>query len=158
MISDIVRIPKERKPVLIGKDGSFKRFLEKKTKTTIKIDVDVEISGEPLDVMKVVNIVKAIGRGFSSDDAKLLLNEDYVLEVISLYGETSKTIKRLMGRVIGRKGYTKEKIEKKTNTMISVFGKTVSIIGKGDGLIKAYNSLNALLSGRQHAYAYKKLD
>ena len=43
---DIVRIPDERKSILIGKDGSVKKSLEDRTKTKINVLDDVEISGE----------------------------------------------------------------------------------------------------------------
>ena len=64
-MNDFIKIPEQRKGVLIGKDGSVKKEIEKATKTVIEIEEDVSIEGEPLDVMKTKDIIKAIGRGFS---------------------------------------------------------------------------------------------
>ncbi len=154
MATERIAIPEERLGVLIGKDGCVKKEIEKATNTRIDIGDDVEIEGKPLDVMIVVSIVKAIGRGFSPSEAMLLLDEKYELYVISLGKETRNTIKRLMGRVIGRKGAAKKKIEEITGVRISVYGKTVGIIGRADQIENATRCIQLLLSGKTHEYAY----
>jgi ribosomal RNA assembly protein len=154
---EIVMIPDERKNVLIGKDGSVKKHIEKATNTKIIIEDGVVIEGESLDVIKAQQIVKAIGRGFSSTNALLLLDDEYQLIVISLIGETHNTIKRLFARVIGKDGRTRRKIEYSTGTLISVYGKTTSIIGKGKELQTAKNAVEQILQGRSHGYVYKRL-
>ncbi len=63
---ELVRIPEQRKGALIGKNGSVKKELEKKTHTSLTVGDDVEIDGEALDVLKAKEIVKAIGRGFAA--------------------------------------------------------------------------------------------
>ncbi len=156
-MKEILRIPEERKPVLIGKEGKTKEKLEKETGTTIRIKEDVEIEGGTEGVLKAREVVKAIGRGFAPEDAFDLLTEDYELYIIDLGGETRKTVKRLMGRVIGRKGATKRIIEQTTETRISVFGKTVSIIGDPQGVRKAADVVEDLLKGHTHSFAYRRL-
>lgn len=153
-----VMIPEERKSVLIGKDGRVKKQLEEKTKTKVTVEFDVSIEGESLDVLKAQQIVKAIGRGFSPEKAFLLLDDEYQLNVISLSGETPNTIKRLFARVIGRQGKTRRKIEQCTEAYISVYGKTVSIIGKSSDLGVATRAIEQLLEGRSHGYVYKRLE
>ena len=108
-MKDFVKIPNERISVLIGKKGKVKKELEKRTHTVITISEDVEIDGETFDVILAANVVKAIARGFSPENAFLLLDENYELNIITLSGENQRTIKRLMGRVIGREGKTKKK-------------------------------------------------
>jgi ribosomal RNA assembly protein len=153
-----VMIPEERKSVLIGKDGIVKKFLEEKTKTKVTIELDVSIEGESLDVLKAQQIVKAIGRGFSPEKAFLLLDDEYQLNMISLSGETPNTIKRLFARVIGRQGKTRRKIEQCTGAYVSVYGKTVSIIGKSLELEAATKAIGQLLEGRSHGYVYRRLE
>lgn len=153
-----VMIPDERKKILIGKDGSIKKNLEESTNTSITVRTDVAIEGESLDVIKAEQIVKAIGRGFSPEKALILLDDDYQFTMITLEGETVNTIKRLMGRVIGREGKTRRKIENSTGTLISVYGKTVSIIGKSNDLEAAKKAIEELLRGRSHGYVYKKIE
>jgi ribosomal RNA assembly protein len=157
-MKEIVNIPEERKGVLIGKDGSVREEIESRTDTRISIGEGVSLEGEdPIRVMKAAEIVKAIGRGFSPDKAMLLLNEDYELRVISLLGESEKTVKRLMARVIGRKGATRKILEGDTNCLISIYGKTVSIIGRTEEVGAAAEAIENLLNGKSHGYVYAKL-
>ncbi len=155
---EIVRIPEERKPVLIGKDGHVRQWIEKGTGTMIDVSDAVEISGDdPLDVMKARDIVTAIGRGFSPRKARRLLKEGCELHVISLEGESLKKRLRLFGRVIGRAGMSREKIETETGASICVFGKTLSLIGMPDEIGPAEDAVEELLAGKKHAWAYRKM-
>lgn len=154
---EIVNIPEERKAVLIGKKGLVKKELEQKTNTRINIREQVEIEGDVLNIIKVKEIIKAIGRGFTPEKAFKLLNENCQLDIISLNGESKKTIKRLFGRVIGKKGVVRERIEKETGTNISVYGKTISIIGSGEEIESAKEVIEDLLAGKTHTYVYKRL-
>ncbi len=154
---EILKIPEERKAVLIGKDGSVKKEIEEKTKTKISIGETIKIKGDTLNLLKAKNIIKAIGRGFSPEKALELLKDDYELYIISLVQETPKSIKRILARVIGRKGSTKKKIEDYTETHISVYGKTISIIGKWDNVDKARRAIEMILEGKPHGYVYKSL-
>lgn len=156
-----VRIPDERVAILIGQGGSVKKHIEKATKTSIRVSLadGVEIEGKDvLGVMKAKNTVKAIGRGFSPEHAFLLLEDDYEIYTVSLKGENRNTINRLMGRVIGRSGNTKLIIEQKTGCHISVYGKTVSVIGHFDQIDKASQAVELLLSGKKHGYVYSVID
>jgi ribosomal RNA assembly protein len=153
-----VKIPEIRKGVLIGPEGSVKKKIEKKTRTTITINDGVEIEGEPLDVLKTKEIVKAIGRGFAPDKALKLMSDDYRLIIISLGRETDNTIKRILSRIIGSKGKCRKNIELLTKTDICVYGKTISIIGKWDDVEKANEALELIIEGKPHAYVYKRLE
>jgi ribosomal RNA assembly protein len=153
-----VNIPEERKAILIGKDGSVKEEMEKRSQSVISIGEGVVIEGDdPILVMKAAEVVKAVGRGFSPEKALLLFNEDYELRVITLQGETEKTIKRLMARVIGRRGATRKILERDTNCLISVYGKTVSLIGRQEEVMACEEAVEGLLKGRSHGYVYGKL-
>ncbi|UCC91943.1 MAG: RNA-processing protein [Candidatus Aenigmatarchaeota archaeon] len=154
---DTAKIPEQRKGVLIGKGGSVKEEIESKTKTKISIDDAVEIEGEPLDVMKAKEIVRAIGRGFSPEKAFRLLNEEFRLIVISLGQETGKRMRRMFSRVIGREGKCKKKIELRTKTDICIYGKTISIIGEWQDVEKAEEVIELLIEGKPHSYVYKHL-
>ena len=157
-MKETVLIPEERKAVLIGSRGKVKGNLESDTKTRIRVDDLVEIEGEGQDVYRASEVVKAIGRGFSPEHAFLLLEEGYELFTVSLQGEKPNTIKRLMGRVIGRKGMSRRIIEQTTGAFLSVYGKTVSIIGKAEEVSRAREAVEALLSGRKHGGVYRKLE
>jgi len=153
----VTNIPDERKAVLIGQKGQDKKRIEKATKTKIVIGDSVTIEGDPLACLKAGEIIKAVGRGFSPRAALWLAKDDIVLIIIPLDG-SAKTIKRLMGRVIGSQGKAKEYIEENTNTKLSVYGKTVSIIGEYKDAEVAEKSVKILLAGKTHKYAYSHLN
>jgi ribosomal RNA assembly protein len=153
-----VRIPEERIPVLIGKDGSVKKTIEELTETRLDITDWVRITGEdPLKLMKAKEMVKAIGRGFTPEEAERLLEQDCSLHVISLGDDSPKKRTRLLGRVIGNKGRSKNIIEKETGASIAVKGKTIAVIGTPEETAPAEEALQELLSGKTHGYAYKAM-
>jgi len=155
---ETLRIPEQRKGALIGRDGSVKSELEKKTHTSIRVNEGVEIEGEALDVLKAKEIVKAIGRGFSPEKAFKLINDDFRLVVISLSDESEKRMKRLLSRIIGKGGKSRRTIETLTRTDMCVYGKTISIIGSWDDVEKANEAIELLLKGKTHAYVYRCLE
>jgi len=152
-----ILIPEERKSILIGKNGKVLRRIEKLTRCRISVGEAIGISGEGLDVLKAEEIVKAIGRGFNPDRAMILADDEYVLEIFSMSGESENTRKRLMARVIGKSGSTKRIIEHQTGCFISVYGKTVSIIGHSGDIERASKAVEQLLSGRSHGFVYRRL-
>jgi ribosomal RNA assembly protein len=150
-------IPKERIAILIGPKGEVKKRLESKTSTKIHIDSktgEISIEGDDaLQVMVSAKVSKAIGRGFSPEKAFKLLEDGYYFEVINLQdvvGKNYKTIQTKKGRIIGKEGKIRNKIEEETNTTISVYGKTVGIIGKGEDMEKAMRAITMLLEGASH--------
>jgi len=164
-----ILIPKERIGVLIGKKGVTKAKIEELTGS--KIDVDSS-SGEvvlrfpeqledPLLPMKLESVIRAIGRGFNPEVAMKLLEDDYVLEVMDIRrfaGETKNALTRMRGRIIGEKGKAKTYIEERTNTKISVYGHTVSIIGRTYDVIAAREAIISLLEGSMHSTAYRLME
>ena len=159
-----LKIPKERVAVLIGKKGELKRQLEHTTKTKLAIDSDegdVVIRGkDPLLLYSCREIVRAIGRGFNPDIALQLLKQDYGIEIISLaeHARNPNDLERLRGRVIGEGGKSRKTIEELTFTHISVYGKTIGIIGQLEHIPNARKAVEALLAGRKHGTVYKFLE
>tara|TARA_Y100000034_G_C6843673_1_gene381984 strand:- start:222 stop:755 length:534 start_codon:yes stop_codon:yes gene_type:complete len=160
-----LKIPKDRIAVLIGKSGEIKKQIEEYTKTSIDIDSsegDVVISGEDaLGLFTSREVVTAIARGFNPDLAKLLLKGDYSLEVLYIKdysGDSKKKGLRLKGRVIGQEGKARRTIEELTETYISVYGKTISIIGDPKNVANARKAIESLLSGSPHSHIYKWLE
>lgn len=151
-----LRIPKIRVGALIGKNGKTKAQLEKELDCTLKIDKEggVEIKcKDALAVLKSRNIVTAIGRGFSPENALLLLDDAYLIHIINLQdilGKNERTMERFKARIIGTQGKIRERIEEATDTKIAIFGKTVSIIGKRDDIQVARQAIGMILEGAMH--------
>ena len=162
-MDEFVRIPEERIGVLIGPQGAVKREIEKKTGTRIEIDSEsgeVEISskkGDALQFYKAGDIVRAIARGFSPEHAFSLLKEGFILEIIKITeyaGKSEKAIAAKRARVIGKQGTAREEIERNTGCFVSVYGKTISIIGSTDKIEKAIKAVGMLIEGAKHSTAF----
>jgi ribosomal RNA assembly protein len=154
---EVISIPEERKAVLIGREGRVKKEIERKTGTKITVSDDIEIQGGPLDLVKAKEIIKAIGRGFSPARALRLLDEGLQLSVISLKGDSPKKMKRLLARVIGRKGLARERIEELTGCHICIYGRTISLIGTWEEIEKARKAVGEILEGKPHSNVYRNL-
>lgn len=159
------RITRERIGVLIGKKGITKREIEEKTRTTITIDSEeglVSIEGGEADgFLRAVEVVKAIARGFSPERAYTLFeDEDLFLEVIELseVADGPGKLERIRGRIIGRDGKSRSQIEDLTRTEISVYGKTVAIIGMLEQVKVAREAIEMLINGVSHESVYAYLD
>ncbi|MEW6294901.1 MAG: KH domain-containing protein [Candidatus Diapherotrites archaeon] len=166
MIEEYLKVPKDRIAVIIGLHGETKKGIERATKTSIEVDsesgdIDVKSdAGNALNFYIALNIIKAIARGFSPEHAFLLKEKDNYLEIIDLselLGKSEKLIKQKKGRVIGREGRVREEIERSTGALISVYGKTISIIGGLEEIEKAKKAIELLLEGASHDRAKKFL-
>jgi ribosomal RNA assembly protein len=161
-----IKIPADRIGVLVGPSGSVKSMLEEKTGAELMIDSDtgaVEIvTGEdPIMAMRLADVVRAIGRGFSPDRGFALLEEEMLmLDVIDLSRvcNTKSDMARIKGRIIGKDGRTREITEKLTGVGISVYGKTVAIIGNPDQIRIARAAIEMLMDGAPHGAVYGYLE
>jgi ribosomal RNA assembly protein len=162
-----VKIAGNRVGVLIGKGGTTKKELEAKTKTSISIDskeglVKVESSEEnTVSLLRAVEIINAINRGFSPERAfEMIEDEDLLLDVIDLSGfaEGPRQLDRLRGRIIGKDGRAREQIEDLTEVEISVFGKTIALIGYPEQLKTARAAIDMLIEGVPHENVFAFLD
>ena len=167
--TNVVRIPKNRIGVLIGVKGKAKQELEHLFSCILKIDsktgeVTVLLptsSNDPVLALKAIAAVKAIGRGFSPEQGKLLQKEGVHLEIIRLreyIGTSKKGMKRIRSRLIGSEGKTRKLIEEYTKTSIVIEGNTVSIIGKYDTLLDARQAIIKLINGTQQNSVYSWLE
>ena len=91
----------------------------------------------------------------------MLLNEEYRLEIINIQDFTKKSKKkfvRIKARLIGKQGKARKVLEKLTMTDISVYGKTVCIIGKIEDVMLAKIGVEKLLKGAPHGNVYKFIE
>jgi len=165
-----VKIPQERIGALIGPDGRVKARIEKKLSVMLQIDsetgdVEIALSPEAQDpsfLLRAKEVVTAIGRGFSSEKAFVLLEDEeatlMVIDLRELVGRSQADMKRLKGRVIGQNGKTRQIIEELTEAKISVYGHTISILGTLDQSEVAKEAIYMLLEGSQHRTVYRFLN
>ena len=167
--SMFVRIPKERVGVLIGPDGKIKQNIEQKLMVKLEIDGDAgdvtimlgEKAEDPSVLFRARDVVTAVGRGFSPDDAfRLIRDEDTVFDVVDLraiFGRSESDIKRVKGRIIGMNGKTRRIIEELSGANVVVYGHTVGIIGTFEQADVARNAVQMIIEGCQHHTVYKFL-
>ena len=158
----------ERIAVVIGHNGETKRDLEVKSGIRLEIDsrmgeiaIDDHNVEDPLQVMKLESIILAIGRGFSPEHAMKLLNDDFELYIFNIHDYVSKKeshVRRLKSRIIGTEGKTKRVIEELTDSYISVYGHTVSIIADFVSMDIARRAIDKLLGGSKHATVYRFIE
>ncbi len=101
----LLRIPNDRIAVLIGKSGIVKSKIEEFC--FVSLDIDGETGEvliksnddvEKIEPFKAMEIVTAIGRGFSPENALTLINGDNTLHIINLNefaGKSSANIERI---------------------------------------------------------------
>ena len=158
---DFVSIPEERMKILRANKKLIDR-LESLVDVKIRLGEDVEIdSDDSLLVMCVKRVIKAFGRGFNFEDALLLLDDEYLLEIVDIkqfVGKSRSRMAELRGRVIGANGKTKNIIERLTDVKISVYGKTVGIIGRWASVQNAREAIEMILQGRKHGSVYRFLE
>ena len=160
-----LKIPLDRVGVLIGKKGEVKKDLEEKSGIKISIDskdgdvvLDEHEIDDPLIVLKIENIVKAIGRGFSPENAYRLFDDNADFFMFNLHdyvGKKENHLRRFRSRVIGKEGKTKRVLEELTDAKISVFGHTVSVISDCFRMNILKKSIDVLLTGSKHATVYR---
>ena len=166
-----MKIGRNRIAVLIGKNGETKENVEKKLGVRIDLDSktgDCEIKPilndpkyNPLNIYTAQKIVNAINRGFNPIKAMKLLEDAFDLEVFNLLailGKSPKRIKRVKGRIIGRSGEMRKAIERYSESYLSVYGKTVSIIADYDNLQIARRAVSMLINGMPHHIVLKFLE
>ena len=158
---ELIKIPEARVGNLLGPNGEAKAKIEGLTATiiTVNADGDVTIEGESASEFFAKDVVKAIGRGFEPQDAEKLLSDRFMLEIMDLKEicRSENEISRVKGRVIGEDGKMKLEIEAATDSKISVYGWTVSIISPMDSMVYAQKAINRIIDGAQLTTVFNDL-
>jgi ribosomal RNA assembly protein len=161
-----IKIPEERVGVLIGPGGSVKRLIEEKSRANLEVDsetgtVTIAAAEDPLQAMRVMDLARAIGRGFSPERAIALLEDEMlmldVLDLSKMVG-TKSDMARIKGRIIGKNGKTREIMERLSGVKVSVYGKTVSLLGYPEQIKAARAAIEMLLEGAPHGNVYSFLE
>ncbi|KYK28158.1 MAG: RNA-processing protein [Theionarchaea archaeon] len=168
-MEEYVRVPRARIGAIIGKEGETKQKIEETLDIAIDIDTESgqthissrETTGDPLAVWKGRDVIKAIARGFSPEKALALIEDGMCFEIIDLedyFGKSENSLRRVKGRIIGRNGTTRKIIENMTGVRISVYGRTVALIGEFENVQDARRALDMLMRGCMHSTVYKFLE
>ncbi|MDD3178211.1 MAG: KH domain-containing protein [Candidatus ainarchaeum sp.] len=164
-MEDEIKVTKKRLAVIIGENGQTKKDIQKKTSTNLNInshtgEIIISTKKSFYEIHIAKNILTAISRGFSPEVSFNLLEDNFLLEIIDLDDFVKNTRNRheqIRGRVIGKDGHIKKMIEDKLHCFISVYGKTVSIIGYQDNISEVRDVIEKILQGVKHTTVFKML-
>jgi len=155
MVKQVVLVPSDRVGVLTAE---VRDEIKKRLGVNVSTDANsVELEGEGLELQTATNIIKAIGRGFAPVRAFRLFEDNQMLEVIELGGISEARAATTRSRVIGTKGRTRERIEEASGAAVSVYGKTISIIGAWEQIQTAKTAIEMLMGGAMHSSVEKFL-
>ena len=164
-MKEYIKVPLERIAVIVGPDGEVKQFIEEKSATSINIDSrtgDVEIDiKDPIKGLRIKDVINAIASGFSPEKVFRLFDDDLLIfETINLsnFAKTEKDLQRIKGRIIGSAGKTREIFENLTGVFISIYGKTISLIGYPEQNNVARVGIDMLLKGSTQKVVYNFLE
>lgn len=163
-----LKIPEDRVAVVIGKSGEVKSQLEALLGVPIELNsetgditIDDTKAKDPLAVLKVLNVLKAIGRGFAPEKAFRLTSDDTYFELLDIrdyVGKDQKHVRRMKSRIIGTNGKTRQIIEELTGVNISIYGNTVGLIGEIMNVGYAKTACDMILNGSEHSTVYNFLE
>ncbi|ALU12008.1 RNA-processing protein [Ignicoccus islandicus DSM 13165] len=161
-------IPPEKASKFL-KDRSEINEIERLTRTKISIEeggrVVIEPTEEttPIEIMKARDVISALSLGFELEDALSLLSDEMVMEVVDvrdymLDHKNEKELRRILGRIIGKKGKAKRNLEKISGTKISISEGKVAIIGDYESVEAVKEAVMSLMEGLMHGTVYHKLE
>jgi KH domain-containing protein len=136
---------------------------KKELETKLKVELDLKannlvIKGDSLDEYIAERVIQAIELGFSTKTALILLDEDYMLETISIKDLSKKNPRVIRARIIGTKRKTLDTIEEISNCDIVLHDNTIGVIGHSDDIKGAMQALMNLVKGTKPANVYSYLE
>lgn len=161
-----VKIPQDRLGVLIGEGGETLRRIEDRAEVRLNVDsengsVSIDDVGDPVRALRGPDIVRAIGRGFTPEEAMQLLDGDLMmLDVIDIEAaaRNKNDLQRHKGRIIGEGGRTRELMEELTGASVVIYGTTVSCIGDPEAVEAVRRAVEMLVDGAPHGAVYSYLE
>ena len=161
-----VKVPRDRIGALIGEGGETMREIERRAEVRLDIDsetgsVAIDTVGDPITGMVAPDIVRAVGRGFSPEDALSLLDDEMrMFDLIDIADQTrnKNDLQRQKGRLIGENGRTRELMEELSGANVVIYGSTLGIIGDPEEVEVVRRAVGMILDGAPHGAVYSYLE
>jgi len=104
-------------------------------------------------------VVRAMGLGFTKEEAFNLFSDDQQLAIFDLAEIVPESqLRRVCGRIIGERGKAKLHLEKRLGIRILVLRDKVAAIGPPPRIRVFQEVLDRLLHGATHSSAYRHLE
>jgi len=138
----------------------YKKKLENKLKIKIILLNDsIKISGKAEDEYFAEKVFQAIEFDFHIDDALLLTDENYMLEIIDIKNISKrKNMEEVRARIIGTQGRTLKLLQEISNCEIKLKNNNVSILGDFEDVQIAIDALKKLIKGSKQSNVYQFLE
>jgi ribosomal RNA assembly protein len=107
--------------------------------------------------VKTLRIQSLLGKPRTSYEPWLVVSVRRI-SLREVVGSSPNQLKRVAGRIIGESGRTRRAIEQITEAKISIYGRTVAIIGYDPGLQYAQKAIDMLIGGAPHGAVYGMLE
>ncbi|MCX8166782.1 MAG: KH domain-containing protein [Candidatus Micrarchaeota archaeon] len=160
-VTESIVLPKKRYKNLMTKNDIRLKY-EETCNVTLSFEKDyiAVVEGEAQNVFFAKTVLEAYAKGFGMKTAIKILTRDYSYRIINLkdFGKNVKDLKRIKGRIIGKKGKAKKTIENLTNCKIIIRGKKVALIGPPESVDDANESILDLIEGKKHSTIYSNLE
>ena len=137
-----------------------KKELERKLKVKILVKgTSTTISGKEADEYFAERVLKALDFPFLVEDALLLLNEEYMFEVLNIKFFTKRhDLAVVRGRIIGKKGKTLGVLQNLSNCIVVVKDNNVAIIGRAEEFPVVQQAVISLIQGAKQGNVYGYLE
>ncbi len=147
-----VAFDEKRAAIIIGSNGETKAKIEKETNTTLEINKGVvKIKGKDYsDIEVAANIISAISTGFAPRNAIKLKDPDVFLTQIPFKHKNKNRQKVIAGRIIGKQGKIRKKIEYLCDVALLIDISKVYLIGSVKNTDLAKNAIERIINGSKH--------
>lgn len=104
-------------------------------------------------------IITALNFGFPYSDALLLIEDEFMLEIINIKDHTRKRdLARIRARIIGKDGKTLKTLAELTKCNFEIKGHSVGIIGPLEFIKNAQDGIISLIKGTRQGNVYAYLE
>ncbi|MEM3372603.1 MAG: KH domain-containing protein [Candidatus Anstonellales archaeon] len=160
-VKESVLLPKKRYELLLN-NSKIRLHYEEVCEVIVNFEKDliITLEGEADKVFFAKTVLEAFAKGFGMKTALKILTKDYSYRIINLkeFGKNANSLRRIKGRIIGKNGKAKKTIERLTNCKIIVKEKKVAIIGPGEDIEDANESILGIIEGKKHSTIYSILE
>ncbi len=139
-------------------DNQYKLQKELQVKITNK-GKNVFVDGEGDKEFIALNVLEALGLGFSIDNALLLKDEGIIFQILNIKDLTKrKDLREVKARIIGTYRKTLDNLENLSGCAICLHENKVGIIGRADCIGDAIIALKSLIQGSKQGNVYARLE
>lgn len=120
---------------------------------------EVFIEGIPENEYIAEKVIQALNFGFPYSDALLLIEDEYMFEIINIKDHTNrKDLASVRSRLIGKKGKTIKTLADLTKCHIELKSNFVGIIGNMEFIKNAQDAVISLIKGTKQGNVYAYLE